>query len=888
MARFWKLPNIPPYKQYACVAGLVWTLAIAMFYSYAFHSEKEERLESAKVQARSLFSKDILYRRWNAASGGIYVPVTPSSQPNPYLQNIPERDVKTPSGRMLTLMNPAYMVRQVHEIERRDQGIRSHITALKPLRPENAPDRWEILALQELAKGVPEVSSVATLEGKTYVRLMRPLVMEEPCLKCHARQGVKKGEVYGGISVSVPFAPFVNIGSTHPVGYLFVWFAGIGFIGFGSYRLGRTERRRMKAEEELKRSLDLSGIVLESTNDAICIVSVPDYTILNANRVFLRQAEATEDEVIGRTCHDVTHSLCQPCGAEHIDCPIRTTLITGESAMVEHRHLGLDGEPSYEEVTSYPIMDDKGEITRILHVARDITARKKAEESLRQSKEQYRIIFENTGAATVIIGEDGIIEMANKQFELLSGVSREELEGRRSWRDFVIGEDRDLAVESREPVLSAPGWELRFKGAGDSVRDVVVRWGSIPGTGKQVGSFLDITAHKLIEDALRSSESVLALAQRISHLGSWDWDIETNRFQWSDEMYRIWGVSRQEFQVTYESWFNMVHPEDRESLNRAINEALYDHKLFTMDFRVVLADGRVRTVNGQGEVVFDEIGNPIKMVGTTQDVTWRKETEDALRRSEEKFAKAFHASPDWIVITRASDGKYIEVNEAFLEITGFSRDEVIGRTSTELGVWFDNHDRMKMLKLLNEHGLVRNLEVAFRIKSGDLRSMLWSAEVIEYGDEACLIAIARDVTEQRHLEKELRKSQSQLFMKHEELKNLFLQMENIRLEWEQTLDFLTDMFILVDNRGLIKRFNRALEDYASVSHRDIVGQEWKEFLSAHGLQANVLQAGEAIFNEPLGKWLVLNFHRYEHDAVSGDLGGVVTVNDVTAIKAGIL
>ncbi|WP_243369891.1 PAS domain S-box protein [Geotalea sp. SG265] len=671
------------------------------------------------------------------------------------------------------------------------------------------------------------------------------------------------------------------------IGHFLLWSAAMAGLFYGARRFRRSEKKRLKAEEDLKQSLELSGIVLEATQDAICIVNVNDYSIQSANGVFLRQTGRTLDQVIGKTCHAVTHSLCHPCGTA--SCPIRMAMETGACQTMEHLHVGKQGETLYEEVTAYPIQDKDGAINRILHVARDVTARKGVEESLRQSQEKYRAIFENTGAATIIVEADGTIVMANREFEQLSGYFSDELEGKRPWQQFVAEKDRELVLKKHSQKEidgnhSIDSYEFRFTGAAGTIRDVVVRWGEIPGTNKLVGSFLDITDQKRVEEALRSSESLLALAQKISHLGSWDWDVVSNTITWSDEMYRIWGVDRDSFSVTYESTFSMVHPEDRERVNRAMNEALYANKLFNMDYRLILSDGRVRTVAVQGEVAFDEGGKPIRMDGTTQDITWRQEAEDALRRSEEKFAKAFHASPDWIVISRAGDGKYIEVNEAFLDITGYSREEVIGKTSTELGIWFDPRDRMLMLKCLNENSLVRNLEVSFRIKSGELRIMLWSAEVIEYGGEACLIAIARDVTEQRVLEKELRKSQSQLYMKHEELKNLFLQMENIRREWEQTLDFISDIFILVDNGGRIKRFNRALENFTTVSHRDIVGRDWKQFLAAHGLQQNVLQPGVEIYNGASGKWLVLNFRPYDEGAVSGDMGGVVTINDVTAIK----
>ncbi|GAG33923.1 unnamed protein product, partial [marine sediment metagenome] len=114
---------------------------------------KQKTLEAARIQARTAHAKDVIYRRWNAGYGGVYVPVTKKTQPNPYLSGIPERDITTPSGRTLTLINPAYMTRQVHELAKEKYGVLGHITSLNPIRPQNAPDPWEIKALEEFERG---------------------------------------------------------------------------------------------------------------------------------------------------------------------------------------------------------------------------------------------------------------------------------------------------------------------------------------------------------------------------------------------------------------------------------------------------------------------------------------------------------------------------------------------------------------------------------------------------------------------------------------------------------------------------------------------------------------------------------------------------------------
>ncbi|MGE5239713.1 MAG: sigma-54 interaction domain-containing protein [Chloroflexota bacterium] len=143
-------------------------------------------------------------------------------------------------------------------------------------------------------------------------------------------------------------------------------------------------------------------------------------------------------------------------------------------------------------------------------------------------------------------------------------------------------------------------------------------------------------------------------------------------------------------------------------------------------------------------------------------MTERKQAEDALRLSEEKFYKAFRSSPDWITISHLADGRYVDVNDAFLRMTGYAREEVIGRTSLELGIWANPEDRREMVGKLQERGEVSNVEVRFRMKTGDVRVMLRSAEVIELGGKYCIIAVTRDITERKQAEEALRLEVSSL------------------------------------------------------------------------------------------------------------------------------
>lgn len=192
-----KAPRSINLKRYAWTIVALWSALLGFLMAEDIRRVKQNILDQAAFEAREALTKDIAYREWLTSHGGAYVPVTTVTPPNPYLAHIPERDITTPSGRRLTLMNPAYMLRQIHEMGRDSYGQRGHVTSLNPIRPENAPDAWEALALQKFAQGAAEYSTIVDLDGKPHLRLMRPLTTEKGCLKCHAKQGYKEGDIRG-------------------------------------------------------------------------------------------------------------------------------------------------------------------------------------------------------------------------------------------------------------------------------------------------------------------------------------------------------------------------------------------------------------------------------------------------------------------------------------------------------------------------------------------------------------------------------------------------------------------------------------------------------------------------------------------------------------------
>jgi PAS domain S-box-containing protein len=199
---------------------------------------EKSTMELAVKEALSSFNKDIVYRLWNANNGGGYVPATEQTPPNPFLDHIPERDIFTSSGTHLTLVNPAYMTRQVHKLGQTKYGIRAHITSLRPIRQANAADDWEIKALKKFETGIKEVTSEEMLDDQSYMRFMRPLVTDKSCLKCHAVQGYKEGDIRGGISISIPLKPYHEAAAAGQwpllYGHLVIWILGVAGIISGN------------------------------------------------------------------------------------------------------------------------------------------------------------------------------------------------------------------------------------------------------------------------------------------------------------------------------------------------------------------------------------------------------------------------------------------------------------------------------------------------------------------------------------------------------------------------------------------------------------------------------------------------------------------------------
>lgn len=354
--------------------GVLGTALLGASLAWNIGQIRGRTLEEALIQARVAYGKDIVFRRWNNNHGGVYVDarVTP---PNPYLRDIPERDITTPSGRQLTLVNPAYMTRQIYELEATVSGLHGHITSLEPMRPENAPDPWERAALEAFDRGVAEVHGVQPLDGEDHMRLMRPLITEEGCLTCHHERGYALGKPWGGISVSVPMRELRAIEwkgtRTVIIAHLALWLIGIVGLVLGGRSLLASERGLRRAEEEARTA---AGRLAESNRLKDLFIDIVRHDLLNPASViryytsYLQECEtdATKKECylkiegVNNRLMDLIRNASKYSRLEemdHLDCQALDlgTMLLDALAVHEHRLKEAGVAVNYLPRGAYPI-----------------------------------------------------------------------------------------------------------------------------------------------------------------------------------------------------------------------------------------------------------------------------------------------------------------------------------------------------------------------------------------------------------------------------------------------------------------------------------------------------------------------------------------------------
>jgi len=316
----------------------------------------------------------------------------------------------------------------------------------------------------------------------------------------------------------------------------------------------------------------------------------------------------------------------------------------------------------------------------------------------------------------------------------------------------IVGVSRDITERKRaEEVLRKAHDELE--------RRVKERTAELSEANRSLER--EIAGHRQTEEALRESEASLKRAQRIAHIGSWDWDITGDNVHWSDELFRIHGLQKMPGNMMEMEPLDFVHPDDREKVRNAITEALAGVRPYDMEMRIVRTDGEIRTVYARGEIIRDGSGKPVRMLGTALDITGRKLAEEARLESEKKYRQLVENSLQGLVVIQGSSPGFVFTNSAAAEILGSDSGGFRSPLPAEITTLLHPEDRALFLRRYRDclEGKPAPQRYEFRImrRDGAERWIEMFSSRIYYHGEPAVQAALMDITGHKFAEEKMKK-----------------------------------------------------------------------------------------------------------------------------------
>jgi PAS domain S-box-containing protein len=515
---------------------------------------------------------------------------------------------------------------------------------------------------------------------------------------------------------------------------------------------------------------DFSGVVSKHTADGVCFYASP------ACRDLLGYEPC---DLVGRSLRELVHPEDR-AGVERFYSKLAASQNAG---VVSYRALREDGTPVRLETTGWAMPDpDTGDVGEIVTVSRGAVSpggspgggvprvpaqetaerRHRAEDALREGGEMYRTVVEHVAENIFVVDvETGRILEANAAFSESLGYGPQETRNLTLYD--VVAHDRESIDRNIRLVLergSLDVGERRYRRADGTLVDVEVKVSVIRyrrGRALCVVAH-DVTERKRVEERLLRSEAGLANAQRITHLGNWEWDLVKGEACWSDELYRIYGYAPQEFEPPATTFIDHVHPDDRARVERANLEALGGGEPYDLEHRIFRPDGSERVVHCQAEVRFDRSGEAVRVVGTVQDITERRRTEEELRTSHALLSAVVEGIPD-AVFVKDLGGRYLLVNgvaAGTIRGPGAAAEDIIGRDDTEFFSPEVAEALMELDQLIVETGEVRVAEELVPLDGEDKVYLSTKAPCRDHrGEIIGVIGVSTDITEIKEVEKAL-------------------------------------------------------------------------------------------------------------------------------------
>ena len=443
-----------------------------------------------------------------------------------------------------------------------------------------------------------------------------------------------------------------------------------------------------KNELALQKSGEIYRRIIDSTSDYISMINFSGrYVYVSPSH---KQMGYGPDELIGKSAMALVCPqdrarllpLLAKFAGKVLGSNVRTLpRIKKEAAKLRLNFQFRAKSGEWRALESIPsIVENPGGGYYVLLVSRDITEKKKAECALNAAIDAAKNEKAKTDAIIAAIGNG--ISIQDNDFRVLyqNSVHKSfvgDHKGEYCYKAFehrnhvcegcpIARSFKDGKVHTVERVL--PGENRYFEITSSPLRD---------STGRIIAGIeaaRDVTARRRADEKIKESEARLSEAQKIAHIGNWSWNLKTNALYWSDENYRIFGMP-QNVKPSVREFMRYVHPDDKKSVSKAIDDALHKRSPYDMDMRIITPDGALRMVNSRATVTFDKSGKPERMAGTVQDVTERYRVETELM----KFKLGLERSPDAVFITD-TEGNIVYVNPAFEKIYGYKKEEALGKT----------------------------------------------------------------------------------------------------------------------------------------------------------------------------------------------------------------
>jgi PAS domain S-box-containing protein len=629
--------------------------------------------------------------------------------------------------------------------------------------------------------------------------------------------------------------------------------------------------KQKKAENEFRASSDQFEGLFELSPDAIFIHNTK--CITQVNQAFLKLFEYdNKEEIIGEPSMEAISSPDD----FHLIYQAREELQkNGKCFLSSIRYLKKNGIMFFAESHASLIQIDG--LPHMQITVKDISARLKSERELKKSEKKFRRIFDSIMDLFMRVNNDGIIKMISPSVTDVLGYRQEDLIGEFVGDFYANAENAAAFMETIEKDGFCKGFEASILDKEGNTKILSVNAQLYTDhSGEPLGIETvsrDITEQKRLENKLIDSHNLLEKAGRILHLGSWEWNIKTNRVSWSEEMYRIFGENVTTFEPDYEKFLTKVHPNDVERIQQIISNLLDIEGEVEFVYRIIRPSGEVRNIKGWNTMVFDGSGVPLKMIGAILDISEQVQIENKLRESKNQFESLFELSPDPIFI---HDMRYItHVNQAFLKLFGYStKKEIIGKSALEA---LPHPDDYKLIRQARDQAeadgtsfipLIRYLKSDGEIFSAEIR-----ASTIYFNNLPHAQVIVRDISERLKLETQIKKSEQ---------------------KFRSVFDSMMDLFVRVDNNGVVKMVSPSVTKMFGYDQKDFVGKHASEFYKnpkdREALLAALKKDGfckgfEALFVDKEGKDITLSINAQIFTDVLGEPLGIETISrDITSQK----